>query len=218
MTGFKARVCFLSFVFLFAGTAVNALLLQKGKLDVNQPSDKVRVVTAALPKKAPRATRRSSSEKSSQSIEDKVSAAANVGLVRAIQRELIGLNYSPGNPDGIDGIMTRAAIMAYEYDRGLAITGEPTEKLLEVMLLGGDRASTSRPGPNGVRAIQLTKVVQQALVDLKYSPGAVDGMAGNSTAKAIRAFEKAVGLKQTGRISGRLIKAIKRKSGQNFFV
>lgn len=45
---------------------------------------------------------------------------------------------------------------------------------------------------------EAVKALQQALIDLGYLTGAADGQFGSQSAKAISAFEKAMGLKETG--------------------
>lgn len=54
--------------------------------------------------------------------------------VKVIQRLLLKLGYDPGEPDGHMGAKTRFAIVKFEERAGLAITGEPTDALLEALL------------------------------------------------------------------------------------
>ena len=46
-------------------------------------------------------------------------------MTRAVQRELQIRGYETGARDGVAGVMTRGAIMAYEHDHGLAADGAP---------------------------------------------------------------------------------------------
>ncbi len=57
--------------------------------------------------------------------------AAPAEQVRAIQRLLRDLNFSPGVPDGLIGPETRTAIRDYERTAGLPLTGEPSKALFE---------------------------------------------------------------------------------------
>lgn len=218
MTLFLSRICFLGFVGLFVAVSFNALHLQGGGkpqfVDVNR-----KISTAAIPntKKAPSRKAVSESVASPSVVEP---SKASRTLVQAVQRELTTLKYYTGGRDGIAGIMTSAAIMAYEYDRGMPLTGEATETLLRQLLLGPSQVD-KRDGPrrgNSLRAIHTTKAVQQVLATLGYSPGVVDGMAGRETRKAIRSFEKDRGLKPTGRISGLLVRELKRVTGEDLTV
>jgi Putative peptidoglycan binding domain len=147
-----------------------------------------------------------------------VRPAANIAeMTRAIQRELQAKGYNPGAVDGIPGQVTRASIMAYESDRGLALTAEPSEGLLQDILLGSaglsppDQRHGGEPGPN---AQLITRSVQQSLLQLGFTLGAVDGRLNDGTVAAIRKFEASQGLKESGRISGPLVSRLARLAGQ----
>ncbi|HKK31307.1 MAG TPA: peptidoglycan-binding domain-containing protein [Alphaproteobacteria bacterium] len=53
--------------------------------------------------------------------------------VLEIQRALSREGYDAGSPDGILGPRTRAAIQAFQMDRGLQVTGEPSADLLAAL-------------------------------------------------------------------------------------
>ncbi|MEL7544468.1 MAG: peptidoglycan-binding domain-containing protein [Pseudomonadota bacterium] len=145
--------------------------------------------------------------------------SASKETVRAIQRELSARGYEPGPVDGIAGVMTRAAVMAFEHDERLTLTADPSEALLEQIILGGIGASAraSQQPPSAISR-QLAKSVQQALARLGYGPGPADGLVSRNTAKAIRTFETDHSLAPTGRISGRLVSEIARVSGARFSI
>jgi len=127
-------------------------------------------------------------------------------LVRDIQSALVARGYSPGDPSGRLGLVTRAAIMAFEHDQGLTLTGEPTSALLQ-RLTSGELAlvPTQASGPPGPEAESLIRTVQQSLERLGYRPGPADGVVGAGTMAALRAFERDQGLPETGRISGLML-------------
>lgn len=135
--------------------------------------------------------------------------------VLAIQRRLSDAGYEPGPVDGVVGEQTRAAIIAFEYDNKLPVTGAATEKLLKMIIMGvspGDvRPDASVAMPDETAAF--IKSVQKTLAGLGYDPGPVDGLFGSSTESAIRKFEADHKLPVKGRISGRLVKALKEASG-----
>ncbi len=58
------------------------------------------------------------------------------------------------------------------------------------------------------------KAVQQTLADLGYAPGAVDGAMGAATTHAITAFQHDRKIRETGRISPELMRALKRVIGR----
>lgn len=140
---------------------------------------------------------------------EKSPAMAGAGreqLVKAVQHELTRRGYVPGAGDGALGLMTRAEIMAFEHDRGLPLTAEVSQALLAE--LKSDVPLMARPQhmPRpAAEAEKITRTVQQSLSRMGYQPGPADGMAGEATAAAIRAFEKAQQLPETGRVSGLLL-------------
>lgn len=61
----------------------------------------------------------------------------NSGLVYNIQISLTKLGYNPGPVDGVYGQRTADAISAYEYNNGLAVTGQPTDGIYYHMKQAG---------------------------------------------------------------------------------
>lgn len=128
---------------------------------------------------------------------------------RAVQRELALRGYYQGAVDGIAGLMTHGAIMAFEYDHGRALSATATEDLLKTIMLS-EPGKPTRPAATwspaiGPRAEQVIRTVQQSLIRLGYKIGAVDGSLGPETVRAIRAFEAEQRLGETGRVSGALV-------------
>ena len=131
-----------------------------------------------------------------------------VELTRAIQRELSSRGYESGVADGLVGPLTRAAIMAFEYDHGLGLTGQPTSGLLKQILLGRAAAAPSHGEYARVQSAEaraIIRSVQDLLAKLGYKPGPVDGRLNQRTSRAIRKFEMDQALPESGRISGPLI-------------
>lgn len=138
-------------------------------------------------------------------------------LIRAIQRELQVLGYEAGGVDGVAGVTTRAAIMAFEWDEGLPLTAEPAQQTLQALLLGSGRGGTAGASisvPPGPEAVQVIKSVQQGLVALGVSDVKVTGTLTLATQRSIRLFEVREGLPETGRISGALAVRIARLTGE----
>src|SRR5262245_6845088 len=108
-----------------------------------------------------------------------------VELTRAIQRELKAKGYDAGAVDGVPGLVTRAAIMAYEADHGLALTAEPRQTLLQHIILGSGMSSeggaSGTGGSIGQEARAVVQSVQTALTKLGYQPGATDGRLSDET-------------------------------------
>lgn len=145
---------------------------------------------------------------------------ADPALVRAVQRELAAAGYDPGAVNGKAGLMTRSAILAFEQDHGLPLTAEPTEPLLKQIVLGagapaaaGEDVAKVAPG-----AAHIIASAQRLLAYLGYLKGKATGLPDLPTAKAIRKFEAAAGLPETGRVSSALISELTRMSGARISV
>ncbi len=147
---------------------------------------------------------------------------AETGDVTAsIQRELQTRGYEPGAPNGTASIITRAAIMAWEFDNGLALTGEPTEAIGKAIVLGVSKSLTAQiqaqyqalPKDKRARTEQLVRTVQSALSALGYNVGRATGRVNEDTERSIREFEVDQNMTQSGRISGPLVARLNRLSG-----
>ncbi len=136
-------------------------------------------------------------------------------VTRAVQRELQIRGYETGGADGTPSLMTRAAIMGFEYDHGLALTGRPSQRLLKSIILG-DGARKARPvGSSGqsAEATDVIRSVQTSLAKVGYRPGRTNGRLTPETMRAIREFEVDQALPETGRVSGPLVSRLARLSG-----
>jgi len=142
---------------------------------------------------------------------------ARRATIRSIQAELARRGYEPGPADGQPGLVTRAAVLAYEHDQGLPLTAEPSPEVLAHL-----RHGTSAPGAAigldgdaahpAQHAEQVIRAVQQALGQLGYLTARPDGLANEETVRAIREFEMDVGLVPSGRISGPLVARLNREA------
>ena len=132
---------------------------------------------------------------------------ADAETVRAIERELAARGYGPLAGDGGVSLATRAAIMAFEHDQGLALTGVASERMLKRILLGAS-AGMDMAGAGKVRSAQaegVVRTVQQRLSTLGYRLGEIDGRLGADTVKAIGDFEMDQGQVPRGRICAELM-------------
>ena len=141
-------------------------------------------------------------------------AGANAAkIVRGIQRELDARGYEAGQPDGVAGLVTRAAIMAFEHDYGLALTATPSQELLSRIVLGSSAPPLPRGAADKIAAGEADSValmVEQQLAVLGYTPGKADGKLDEHTSRAIREFEVDQKLAESGRISGPLVSRLLR--------
>jgi peptidoglycan hydrolase-like protein with peptidoglycan-binding domain len=137
-------------------------------------------------------------------------AGTPADTIRAVQRELARLGYEIGQPDGRRGLVTEAAIMAFEHDHGLPLTGEATDALLQQIVLGvpdaPGRSTASRADKRMTSTAEnVIRKVQQQLAAAGYQPVAPTGVVDEPTQRAIREFENAHKLRETGRISSELV-------------
>lgn len=229
MTPRQARIALGSFILLAAGVAFNAVYLQ-GEAIANRrvaveamgPRPKVDPVRrtetpqpgrnglrATAPATDP--TKRTALLKPDSAKVDAVPEVpqdeAGADTIRAIQRELKQRGYGPPVSDGIMRPITRAAIMAYEQETRLPLTGEASEALLKRLLLGAP-ATSDASGAGEVRsphAEAVIKQVQRQLTAHGYRPGPIDGRLTAETVAAIRVFETDQGLVPRGRISAEIM-------------
>src|SRR5215831_5952406 len=240
MTPGQARIALGTFLLVSAGVAVNALFLQSDAMSAGRArmgrapgltGGGAILVPAAVP---PRAGERSSRAEQGLRIArfaaepDSIDPAAagpgegtDAETVRAIQRELKLHGYGPVPVNGTMGLATRAAIMAFEHDHGMALSAEASERLLKRIVLGAaEPADATRVADRGAsaRTAEVIRSVQQWLAALGYQPGQTDGRLGEETVTAIREFEVDKGMVPRGRISaelvGRLNEATTAKSSQ----
>jgi peptidoglycan hydrolase-like protein with peptidoglycan-binding domain len=148
---------------------------------------------------------------SPETMPDAPDAEGDPDVIRAVQRELTARGYGTLQADGVPGLLTRAAIMAFEHDNKMGLTGEATERVLKRLLLGvsGDTAPEDTAGKvRSAQADQVIRTVQQSLLTLGYQTGRLDGRVGDDTERAIREFETDHGMVPTGRISADLFSRV----------
>jgi len=118
-----------------------------------------------------------------------------------IQVKLATLGYDLGSDgaDGSFGDMTEDAVMEFQHDRGLAVTGIVDEEtwriLVEATYKLGDRLLYLRsPFFKGDDVREL----QMSLNALGFNTGKVDGVYGETTERAVREFQLNLGLTSDG--------------------
>ena len=99
--------------------------------------------------------------------------------VRRLQKNLIGLGYLTGSATSTYDADTTDAVKAFQKDFGLSVDGNAGK-------------ATQTAVRNAVVRIQVE------MDKMGYAPGTADGSYGAKTKTAVSAFQKKVGLKQTG--------------------
>lgn len=137
-------------------------------------------------------------------------AAVDPATARGVRRELELRGYLPRTATDISPIVLQAAILAFEYDQGLPLRAEASDGLLQALILG-DGGTSARDHVPQTRAAR--EVVDKALSSLA-ALGYVRAGAGQANpadlAAAIRGFERAERMVETGRVSAPLMIALSR--------
>jgi len=208
MTPRRARLYASVFLVLGASVAANVLLLQPRPVQRGErPGDVARGETPAdaSPGQATSAPK--------AKLAGGPVAEASAATVRAIQRELKQVGLYDGPVDGVPNLSTHAAVMAFESDHDLQLTGVPSDALLKMLILGTGRSpatSSQSRVAKGTPAEQVTRLVQQLLAGRGHKIAAIDGRLEEDTRRAIRAFETEQRLAPSGRVSAALLAKLQR--------
>jgi peptidoglycan hydrolase-like protein with peptidoglycan-binding domain len=224
MTPFRMRLCVVVFLAVAAAISINALYLQDAPriagaaVQSFAPTADVAVTSAAatssLPKIHPSTPHETRAEKLASVVEPAVrpvaprplAKPAPTKLVKAIQRELSDRGYAVGEENGVLGLQSRTAIVAYEFDEQMPLTGEASETVLKSLIFGR-AAGKGGPGPveRFERRRRLVTEVQEALAAMHYRSGPADGRFDAETREAIRKFESDRRLQAAGRLTERVL-------------
>jgi peptidoglycan hydrolase-like protein with peptidoglycan-binding domain len=126
-------------------------------------------------------------------------------LIRDVQRQLKGLGFNPGAVDGNFGAQTAAALRAYQQAYRLPETGRLDETTLRSIL--PERFEASR-APVDVSNREVLRQAQRQLKALGFDPGTTDGTFGPQTEAALRAYQQAYRLPQTGRLDEATLRSL----------
>ena len=126
-------------------------------------------------------------------------AAGDTGLnVYALQKALEQMGYFNGECTGSYGDMTQQAVLQFQRDNGLEVTGAADPATWVAIYSGSARgarvAGAIQVGDEGEAVRQL----QQRLGELGYYAGEATGRFDYPTASAVRLFQMATGLPNTG--------------------
>ena len=114
-------------------------------------------------------------------------------VVEEVQALLSIYGYSPGKIDGVMGLQTRNAIEEFQRDNGLKETRFVDRATWEKLMVFKENNLVVKNKLN-------IKLVQAALKEAGFDPGAIDGKMGTKTKNAILAFQRAKELTADGKI------------------
>jgi peptidoglycan hydrolase-like protein with peptidoglycan-binding domain len=131
-------------------------------------------------------------------------ADLGTATIRSIQQALAKLGFQTGPADGVWGERTVSAIGNLQRARGMPASGEldaHTLAVLGFLPMSTERAAARRPG-QALGAADLDpaaiRMIQQALGQRGALAGSADGLWGENTVGAMRAFQRAQGLEPSG--------------------
>lgn len=139
--------------------------------------------------------------------------------VKKVQKRLKALGYYNGTIDGDYGNGTKTAVKAFQKRNGLKESGEVNSATLKKLNSSdAKKASSSSSSSSGSSSSDGTcrsgdtgdavKKVQRRLKALGYYNSTIDGDYGNGTKKAVKAFQKRNGLRETGEVNSATLKKL----------
>jgi peptidoglycan hydrolase-like protein with peptidoglycan-binding domain len=143
--------------------------------------------------------------------------------VRNIQILLNELGYNAGTPDGAAGAKTKAAIAAFQADKGFPINGTPSkvvfiqlQKAVAEMQGGAGYSQPQASSSGQASASSSAEVVMDVQAQLRqrgYVIPSITGELDSATKAAIRTYEADNGMPMTGKISQQLLASLAAGSG-----
>ncbi len=139
-----------------------------------------------------------------------ITASSETDEIIALQMALKDRGYYTSSADGKLGSVTKNAVIAFQKMNGLTASGVADARTVQLLFSStaknknGKAASVDVLPPlvgqtvsQGKKGYQVSSM-QQRLKQLGYYSGSVDGVCGTSTVNAVKAFQKKMGLTQTG--------------------
>jgi hypothetical protein len=232
MTPARVRLTLLAIMALFLATAGNALFLQEhartpaatwtGQIQTDKPAPPVNPAPlvsvpepASMPASAPAAAAAPMTAVFSAPPAPSVQQPAESPgqrLVTALERELSQRGYT-------DQLRTRAnglklAVLAYEFDAGMVLTGQPTETLLKQILFDLNQAPHGAFADRAEVNPRLVMAIQKTLLGLGFFRGTLSARMDIWTSGAVKDFERHRGLPLTGRLNEATLLEMISYSGQ----
>lgn len=134
--------------------------------------------------------------------------------VGKLQQTLLALGFDPSGVDGHFGSGTKDAVKAFQKSIGLYEDGKAGTLTLNALYTAADTAQSNYPvatsaatlqyGDNGERV----RLLQDALKQLGYSVGTVDGQFGLLTRGAVIAFQRSQGITADGLAGARTLELL----------
>ena len=137
-------------------------------------------------------------------------AQAGRGNVAALQVALRALGYRPMAVDGISGPWTRRATRKFQRRKRLAVDGIAGPRTLRKLGRRGRPRYGRRVMRRGHRGFDVA-ALQFVLYKRGFHPGGFDGGFGRHTSRAVKRFQRAVGLRRDGAVGRSTRRALRRR-------
>jgi peptidoglycan hydrolase-like protein with peptidoglycan-binding domain len=124
-------------------------------------------------------------------------------MVSGIQEQLIARGFMKGRVTGRMDARTTAGIRAYQRAAGLPVTGNADQALANHINFTDPKVVPRASG--GPVPDPYVRAAQERLAKDGFYWGPIDGLAGEGTAEAVRAWQERNGLEPTGRITPDLL-------------
>ena len=210
MTPIRARLVLFAILAIFLATAGNALFLQErphtppGMPSDRFPADGVSAAPLSRPGTAPA---------QENALSQPLVETKDPRLHVALQRELAQHGYADQLRAQGNGL--RLAVLAYEFDNSLPLTGEPSETLLKRILFDPNQAPRGVFADRAEANQRLVMEIQKVLLGLGFFRGALSGRMDVWTADGVKDFEQHRRLPPTGRLTEATLLALISYSGQS---
>ena len=142
--------------------------------------------------------------------------------VSSLQENLIQLGYMSGKPDGKYGTTTVEAVKAFQKANNLSADGTAGPETLKAVYSGNAKAASGKSASasgNGTLKEGSTgadvKTLQAKLIELGYLTGKADGVFGQKTMAAVKAFQKANKLNADGVAGAKTLQQLAQASGSS---
>jgi hypothetical protein len=230
MTPQRVRLTLLAIMALFLATAGNALFLQeRARMPVQTWTQRLPLEKPAAAAPAPEQTSAPVPAPASattpvpapmpavftppqaQPVSQPVEPPAQ-RLVSALQRELTQRGYTEQLQARSNGL--KFAVLAYEFDAQMPLTGEPTETLLKQILFDLNQAPHGAFADRAEVNPRLVMAIQKALLGLGFFRGTLSARMDSWTSGAVKDFERHRGLPLTGRLNEATLLELIAYSGQ----
>jgi peptidoglycan hydrolase-like protein with peptidoglycan-binding domain len=128
---------------------------------------------------------------------------SNREVTTRAQRQLKALGFDPGTTDGDIGPQTEAALREYQRAYRLPQTGVLDEVTVRSLL-----SEQFQPAPPPLSNRDTIVRAQRQLKALGFNPGSVDGQTGPQTEAAVREYQRAYRLPQTGMLDEATVRSL----------